>query len=61
MPNFYITLEFLTSILVTMVLMCPPELKNAAEYLRSVQEEDGMEVISTPVEIEEPALSLHPA
>jgi squalene cyclase len=35
-----------------------PELQNAAEYLRSVQEDDGSYISATPVEIEEPEKNL---
>lgn len=35
-----------------------PELKDAAEYLRAVQQEDGTYISATPVEIEEPEKNL---
>ena len=35
-----------------------PELQNASEYLRSVQEDDGSYISATPVEIEEPEKNL---
>ena len=35
-----------------------PELQNAAEYLRSVQEDDGSYISATPAEIEEPEKNL---